>query len=89
MRLLMGIRCPGCGMTTSWAHFTRGQWRASAETSVGGFLFAILAAWVAWLAIRTTLTAQIPQPWTQQVTLVAAAGIFAVSLLQWIQRLLA
>lgn len=89
MRLLLGIRCPGCGMTTSWAHFTRGNWGASVETSVGGFLFAMLAAWIAFLGIRTTLSGQMPRSWTQQITLIAAAGIFAVALLQWLQRLLA
>ncbi len=89
MRLLLGIRCPGCGMTTSWAHFTRGHWRASVETSVGGFLFAILAVWVAFLGIRTTFTAQFPGPGTQQLITLTAAGIFLVSLLQWVQRLMA
>ena len=25
-RWLFGMRCPSCGMTTSWSHAMRGQW---------------------------------------------------------------
>ena len=88
MRLMFGIRCPGCGMTTSWAHFTRGDWRASITTSVGGFLFALFAIWIAFLGTRTALTAQAPGPGIQIAIASTAAGIFAVALLQWAYRLL-
>lgn len=87
MRLLFGIRCPGCGMTTSWAHFMRGNWRESAAISLGGFLFAIFAIWIAYLGLRTAWTAQLPSTQTQQFIAFSAAGIFVVALLQWIQRL--
>lgn len=87
MRLILGIRCPGCGMTTSWSHFIRGDWHQSLATSLGGFLFALLAVWIAFLALRTLFTAQIPGERTQTSITVTAIGIFAISLLQWLYRL--
>src|SRR5438045_783023 len=36
-----GIRCPSCGMTTSWAHMMRGHVLAALRANCGG---AILAA---------------------------------------------
>ena len=51
VRVLAGVPCPSCGMTTSFAHFTRGNWRASAAANAGGFLLATLCAGqVVWLA---------------------------------------
>lgn len=40
---LFGVRCPACGMTTSWALATRGAWGAAAEANVGGLMLAIIA----------------------------------------------
>ena len=54
VRTLFGVPCPSCGMTTSFAHFTRGQWADSWRANAGGFLLAVLCAaqlpWVAWAA---------------------------------------
>lgn len=88
MRMLFGMTCPGCGMTTSWAHFTRGQWTASAATNLGGFLFALYAIWIAFLALRSVFTGRLPGSQTQQVLALSGAGIFAVALMQWVLRLL-
>ncbi|MCA9133980.1 MAG: DUF2752 domain-containing protein [Planctomycetales bacterium] len=38
-----GAPCPACGMTTSWALATRGQWQAAIEANAGGFLLAAIA----------------------------------------------
>ena len=38
-----GVRCPACGMTTSWAWFTRFEFAAAAESNIGGLLLAIIA----------------------------------------------
>ncbi|QDV24119.1 DUF2752 domain-containing protein [Aureliella helgolandensis] len=35
--------CPACGMTTSWALFTRCEFAASASANLGGFLLATIA----------------------------------------------
>ncbi len=87
MRVMLGIRCPGCGMTTSWAYFTQGRLRASAETNLAGFLLAWFAIGVAWLAARTALTGSIPSIRTQQIGTSAALAIGAVAVVQWVIRL--
>ncbi len=42
VRVLTGQPCPACGMTTSFSHFTRGQWGGSLSANSGGFLLALL-----------------------------------------------
>lgn len=41
---LFDLRCPACGMTTSWSLFTRGQWWSALATNSGGTLLALAAA---------------------------------------------
>jgi hypothetical protein len=88
MRLIFGIRCPGCGMTTSWTHFAQGNWLASLQTNVGGFLLAIFALWIAFLAICAAFSGQPPSEATQKLIAITASGIIAISILQWGYRLM-
>ncbi len=88
MRVLVGIRCPGCGMTTSWAHFTRGQWRSSLRSNVGGFFLACFSIGVAPVLIRAAWTAVPPRRSTQNVLATILLTIAAVSLMEWAWRLL-
>ena len=44
LRLLCGIPCPSCGMTTSFAHFVRGQFLASFRANPAGLLLAAVCA---------------------------------------------
>ena len=87
MRAIFGIRCPGCGMTTSWAHFTRGQWRQSFLVNVGGFLLACFSLFIAGLAVRAFWLVQLPSLQTQRVIAMVCIGIMAVTFLDWIRRL--
>jgi hypothetical protein len=43
-----GLPCPSCGMTTSFAHFVRGNAVASAYVQPMGFVLAVLAALAVW-----------------------------------------
>lgn len=82
------IPCPSCGMTTSFAHFVRGQWLSSARANPAGLLLAIVCAvqipWC-WISVRVGRFWMIDEPdlalmW---MTLSLAGG----SLLQWGARL--
>ena len=43
--LLTGARCPGCGLTTAFAHGIRGDWALAAEANPFGLLlFALVCA---------------------------------------------
>ncbi len=88
MRVLFGIRCPGCGMTTSWAHFTRGQFAQSARVNSGGFLLAIFSIMVAFLALRTSWSAQLPSARTQQYVTLTLVSIALVTFIEWAMRLI-
>jgi hypothetical protein len=87
MRVLFGIRCPGCGMTTSWAHFTQGQWARSFQVNAGGFLLACFSIVLGTLALRTGFSGQMPSLRSQQAVTFTAVGIAVVTLLDWIMRL--
>lgn len=40
---MWGIRCPACGMTTSWSWLTKGYLQNAAIANAGGTLLAIIA----------------------------------------------
>ena len=87
MRVMFGIRCPGCGMTTSWSHFMRGHWMESLQSNVGGFLLAIVALIVIWLSARSLKTGRLPSYQTQQWFTYLLLGVITITLLEWIGRL--
>jgi hypothetical protein len=43
VQTLWAVRCPACGMTTSWSHFVRGHFASSMRANVGGTLLALIA----------------------------------------------
>lgn len=80
MRMLVGIRCPACGMTTSWSHFVRGEWVGSLAVNPGGFLLALYAVFASGVASRVGLTGDLPsrrlvQRMTIGIVLVAAVTV--------------
>lgn len=89
MRVLLGIRCPGCGMTTSWAHFTRGQWGQSIRVNPGGFLLAIFGLVTAVLAFGVVRLGHVPSQRIQLYYTFGLVGIAIITLLDWCSRLMA
>ncbi len=55
---VFGVRCPSCGMTTSWAHLLRGSIDESLKANLAGFLLCLLTfmsiPWLVWIAMRGT-----------------------------------
>ncbi len=88
MRVLFGLRCPGCGMTTSWSYFTRGQFVSSAQVNSGGFLLAIFSILVAFLALRTFWSARLPTLRAQRQVTVTLVVIGVVTMMDWVMRLI-
>ena len=87
LRLLAGIRCPACGMTTSWSYFSRGNWLASISTNAGGFLLALLCIALILTAAQVVRCGRLPSPRVQGWLTIAGAGVLAVTLVDWIIRL--
>ena len=87
VRAIWAIRCPACGMTTSWSHFVRGQLAMSLRANVAGTLLALFACTAIVVLARAALCGAVPQiGW-----LVAVAWgmilMLAVALAQWAWRL--
>jgi len=64
-RALWNIPCPACGMTTSFAHFTRLQWpsalRANATAVAVALLCLLAIPWFLWSAWQGRLVGEV---WT-------------------------
>ncbi len=86
VRILFGIPGPSCGMTTSWAFFSRGEFQQSLSTNLGGFLLACLAVLMALLAAFSRLMTQPSKLPLIPVFCLTLLGIFGLSVIQWLWR---
>ncbi len=83
--VMFGAPCPSCGMTTSWAHMTRGNVVGSFGANPGGAMLAITAALMGpWLAICGLMGRWIPRPMNLWIPVAVLCLIFAVTLTNWI-----
>ena len=87
MLYLFGIRCPACGMTTSWSYFTKGNWIASINTNPGGFLLALLCIAIIVISVQVVRHGRLPSHRIQKGFTIAVVGILIVTLLDWVARL--
>lgn len=87
MIVLFDRPCPGCGMTTSFAHFVRGQFRDAARANPAGLLIAVscagLVPWC-WLSAWRGRLLGIGDPWTATAVLLASWGF--AGLVVWLVR---
>ena len=82
-----GVRCPSCGMTTSWARLLDGHLVAALQANAGGVLLCLTAiAAVPWMLA----SAVIGRWWylrpTASLVLPAIALLVLVVSLQWMQH---
>ena len=87
MRVMFGIRCPACGMTTSWAHFTRGHWWQSVKANPGGFLLAVYCFPFVACCFWTAAKGRLPQIGVQNAMVFGLLGIAVVSVIDWLAHL--
>jgi Protein of unknown function (DUF2752) len=88
VRLLFGIPCPSCGMTTSFAHLMQGQLEDAFRANPAGPLLAavcgVLVPWC-WLSVFYGRTCWIERP--AVVALVLLGSLSAVAVVQWLIRI--
>ena len=88
LRQMYGIRCPSCGMTTSWAHLTRGHVVSSLQCNTGGTLLGICALIVGpWSLASGALGRWLVRPPHPFVVAGVAGFIWVVTLIDWGVRL--
>ncbi|MGP0069855.1 MAG: DUF2752 domain-containing protein [Isosphaeraceae bacterium] len=82
-RTILGLKCPGCGLTRSIIHLVEGDWRASWHSHRLGGLFAVLIALqipYRLLALRRPDRPVIPARWL----VVSAFLLVAMLLGNWL-----
>jgi hypothetical protein len=84
---ILGVRCPACGMTTSWAHLLKGQVFSSLRANAGGTLLGLaalaLAPWSLLTALRGRWFWVAPR---DEVLLMVSLTIAAVTIVDWLVR---
>jgi hypothetical protein len=86
---IFGVRCPTCGMTTSFSHFVRGQWMSAAQANIAGLTLACLCSvmipWgIASLCVGRLWRIEDPH----RAALWLVGSVTGLSLLQWAVRML-
>lgn len=85
-RLMFSRPCPGCGMTTCFSHFVRGEFAAAAQANTTGLLLAIVCAlmipWSLVSAARGRLWF-VDDPIPVCAGLMVALGVTALALWSW------
>jgi Protein of unknown function (DUF2752) len=88
VRQFVGIRCPSCGMTTSWAHLVRGQVVAAVKANSGGALLAIVAfaagPWMLLCGVRGRWLFRPPNEWA---VVGVGLAVVVITVIDWIIRL--
>jgi uncharacterized protein DUF2752 len=88
MRFVFHIRCPSCGMTTSWAHLMNGNLLSSLKANAGGTLLGLTALisgpWLIGSALRGRWLIRPPH---ELAVLGVAAAVVVVTLADWCLRL--
>jgi hypothetical protein len=84
----LDIRCPSCGMTTSWSHLMHGQPLAALRANSGGTLLALVAAacgpWMLASGLRGRWVIGRPH---EMLALAVGIAIVIVTLVDWSIRL--
>ena len=88
-RQLFSVRCPSCGMTTSWAYLMHGRPLAALRSNSGGVVLCVMALlaapWMLISALRGRWVIAIPS----DAWLVLGLGTFVVvTITDWLVRLL-
>ena len=82
-----GMRCPSCGMTTSWSHMMRGHVISSFQANAGGALLALVSLacgpWLVVSGVRGRWTLARPHEGT---VMVVGIAIIVITLADWTLR---
>ncbi|WP_146118503.1 DUF2752 domain-containing protein [Blastopirellula marina] len=85
---LTGMRCPSCGMTTSWSYLMKGNVLSSVQANSAGCLMGLIALvispWFLSSAVAGRMTVRVP---SDAVLITITCLVVAVTLLDWLYRI--
>jgi hypothetical protein len=82
-----GVRCPSCGMTTSWAHLLDGEPVLALRANVGGTLLAVVAIVCGpWMLISGLWGRWIVRPPGEMVAVTIGVVLVLATLIDWAVR---
>jgi hypothetical protein len=85
---MFGIRCPSCGMTTSWSNLTRGRVITALESNTGGVLLGLTSMLAApWLLVSGIRGRWLLFSMNEKIALIGGSAIMVVTLIDWAWRL--
>lgn len=87
IRLLYGIRCPACGMTTSWAHLTQMEFIAALSSNVAGVLLGLVTAIAIPLLAWMSITGKVTNGATSWGFAIGLVAVLVISVIEWIVRI--
>jgi hypothetical protein len=83
-KVLAGVRCPSCGMTTAWSNLMRGRMTQAAAANMGGVALGVTAVglgpWALVSGIRGRWLWGRPR---DSFTVAVMSGIVGVTLIDW------
>jgi Protein of unknown function (DUF2752) len=83
-----GWRCPTCGVTTAWAHATRGDVQAALAANVSGtLLFGLFAVASPWAIASATAGRWLGGRPAAGLVLTVSGGLLLLAVLDWVRRL--
>ena len=90
MVTLLGIRCPGCGMTTSWAYAMKGDLESAIHANIGGVLLCFLAAATFPILLLLGIRGRpFATRWFTHVAISVLLIAIFISIIEWLIRLAA
>jgi Protein of unknown function (DUF2752) len=87
--VILGMRCPACGMTTSWSLLLHGRITEAAGTNLGGMMIAIIAlAYLPASCYFTVVGKSTRDGWFSLALGICLLVAVAVSVIQWLGRMI-
>jgi hypothetical protein len=88
MNAFLGIRCPGCGMTTSWAYTLHGDMVMGLQCNASGVLLCLLASVMVPCSLGLALRGKSSSGfWFSRLLVSLLVAIISISMIEWVIRL--
>lgn len=84
---LFGMKCPSCGMTTSWSLATRGEFIEAGRVNCGGLLLAVIALAYLPASCYFTWRGRSTRGWFSLALGISILTSLAIAIVQWLWRL--